>query len=205
MMKYWPLALCVSALGAAAMDSNDLKNVSPVTRDWFRSMKSPTGKLCCSEADGHRTHYEMRENRFGYRSTASGIQSLQKPSYGASAALLGMQSSGIGRGLNMRCPQGSGTLCALYHRTRFSDVRYKRSESRSGVCGPTAPDAVLRSSWACLRRREQLRLDRKVWDALAFNGGRDACHCGGNCRANRDACEQRGKGRNRLSMVRHHG
>ena len=57
-------ALSIFAISAAAMERNDLKNASPAIRDWFRSMTSPSGKLCCSEADGHRTHYEMRGSRY---------------------------------------------------------------------------------------------------------------------------------------------
>ncbi len=58
------LALGIFAASAAAMKRNDFTNASPVIRDWFRSMTSPTGKLCCSEADGHRTNYEMRGNQY---------------------------------------------------------------------------------------------------------------------------------------------
>ena len=47
-----------------AMDREELRNVPPQIRHWFESMKSPTGKLCCSYADGHRTEYDMRENSY---------------------------------------------------------------------------------------------------------------------------------------------
>ena len=47
-----------------AMDREELRNVPPQIRNWFESMKSPTGKLCCSYADGHRTEYDMRENYY---------------------------------------------------------------------------------------------------------------------------------------------
>ena len=47
-----------------AMDREELRNVPPHVRHWFESMKSPTGKLCCSYADGHRTEYDMRENSY---------------------------------------------------------------------------------------------------------------------------------------------
>jgi len=57
------LTLYVMAVSAGAMDK-EYSNVSPAIREWFRSMKSPSGTLCCSEADGHRTHYEMRENQY---------------------------------------------------------------------------------------------------------------------------------------------
>jgi len=48
--------------GAWAMEREELRNVPPQVRNWFESMKSPSGKLCCSYADGHRTEYDMREN-----------------------------------------------------------------------------------------------------------------------------------------------
>jgi hypothetical protein len=47
-----------------AMEREELRNVPPQIRNWFESMKSPMGKLCCSYADGHRTEYDMRENSY---------------------------------------------------------------------------------------------------------------------------------------------
>jgi hypothetical protein len=61
------LALTLAVLivgGAWAMDREELRNVPPQVRNWFESMRSPTGKLCCSYADGHRTEYDMRENSY---------------------------------------------------------------------------------------------------------------------------------------------
>ena len=49
---------------AGAMDRAELKDVSPSVRQWFESMVSPSGKACCSYADGHRTEYEIRENAY---------------------------------------------------------------------------------------------------------------------------------------------
>jgi hypothetical protein len=49
---------------AGAMDRAELKDVSPSVRQWFESMVSPSGKPCCSYADGHRTEYEIRENAY---------------------------------------------------------------------------------------------------------------------------------------------
>ena len=49
---------------AEAMDREELRNVPPQIRQWFESMKSPSGKLCCSYADGHRTEYNMNENNY---------------------------------------------------------------------------------------------------------------------------------------------
>ena len=54
----------VMAGKVVAMDREELRNVPPQIRNWFESMKSPTGKLCCSYADGHRTEYDMRENSY---------------------------------------------------------------------------------------------------------------------------------------------
>jgi hypothetical protein len=70
MLKTYTLKAATSALAlgiavsASAMDRNELKNVSPQIRDWFRSMRSPAGKVCCWEADGHRTRYDMRANQY---------------------------------------------------------------------------------------------------------------------------------------------
>ena len=47
-----------------AMDRSELKDVPPSIRQWFESMMSPSGKPCCSYADGHRTEYEIRENTY---------------------------------------------------------------------------------------------------------------------------------------------
>lgn len=63
------VAIAVSLAAASAgkvvaMDRDELRNVPPQIRNWFESMKSPTGKLCCSYADGHRTEYDMRENNY---------------------------------------------------------------------------------------------------------------------------------------------
>jgi hypothetical protein len=59
------IALAAALVGGAwAMDREELRNVPPQIRHWFESMKSPSGKLCCSYADGHRTEYDMRENNY---------------------------------------------------------------------------------------------------------------------------------------------
>lgn len=59
------VALAAALAGkVVAMDREELRNVPPQIRMWFESMKSPTGKLCCSYADGHRTEYDMRENNY---------------------------------------------------------------------------------------------------------------------------------------------
>ena len=59
------VALAAALAGkVVAMDREELRNVPPQVRNWFESMRSPTGKLCCSYADGHRTEYDMRENSY---------------------------------------------------------------------------------------------------------------------------------------------
>ena len=54
----------VSLVCASAMDRPELKDVPPAIRDWFESMVSPSGKPCCSYADGHRTEFEIRDNEY---------------------------------------------------------------------------------------------------------------------------------------------
>lgn len=46
------------------MEREELRNVPPHIRKWFESQRSPAGKPCCSYADGHRTEYDMKENRY---------------------------------------------------------------------------------------------------------------------------------------------
>jgi len=58
------LAAAFLASKVGAMDRDELRNVPPQIRQWFESMKSPSGKLCCSYADGHRTEYDMRNNNY---------------------------------------------------------------------------------------------------------------------------------------------
>lgn len=62
------LVLLILALGltgvAAAMDREEFKSVKPEVREWFQNMHSPMGRLCCSEADGHRTEYDMRQGQY---------------------------------------------------------------------------------------------------------------------------------------------
>ena len=59
------IGLAAAVFGAAqAMDREELRDVPPHIRLWFESMRSPTGKPCCSYADGHRTEYDMRQNQY---------------------------------------------------------------------------------------------------------------------------------------------
>lgn len=58
------LALYILATSAGAVTENHWSDATPAIREWFRSMRSPFGRLCCAEADGHRTNYEMRGNQY---------------------------------------------------------------------------------------------------------------------------------------------
>ena len=49
---------------AAAMDREEFNSVKPEVREWFQNMRSPMGRVCCSEADGHRTQYDMRHGQY---------------------------------------------------------------------------------------------------------------------------------------------
>src|SRR6516162_5604987 len=57
-------AAFASLLCAGAMDRAELRDVPPAIREWFESMVSPSGKPCCSYADGHRTEFEIRDNKY---------------------------------------------------------------------------------------------------------------------------------------------
>ena len=67
-------AMSVGALGlatgasfvsmAVAMDREELRDSPPHVRRWFEQMRSPQGRPCCSYADGFRTEYDMKENRY---------------------------------------------------------------------------------------------------------------------------------------------
>ena len=59
------LAFCaVSATVAIAMDRGQFSKVPLEVREWFEHMRSPTGALCCSYADGHRTGYDVRQGQY---------------------------------------------------------------------------------------------------------------------------------------------
>jgi len=46
------------------MDQGQFSNVPREVREWFEHMRSPTGVLCCSFADGHRTGYDIRQGQY---------------------------------------------------------------------------------------------------------------------------------------------
>ena len=47
-----------------AHDNGQFGNVPPEVRAWFKGVKSPNGIPCCDIADGHRTDYDMRNNKY---------------------------------------------------------------------------------------------------------------------------------------------
>ncbi|MGH6670881.1 MAG: hypothetical protein ACRECV_02760 [Xanthobacteraceae bacterium] len=49
---------------AVAHDNGQFVHVSPSVRTWFHNVKSPHGIPCCDVADGHRTDFQMRKNRY---------------------------------------------------------------------------------------------------------------------------------------------
>jgi hypothetical protein len=48
------LALALST-HVLAFDKPEYQTVDPIIRDWFKSVRRPSGALCCDIADGHRT------------------------------------------------------------------------------------------------------------------------------------------------------
>ncbi len=62
------LAFLIMGVGltgvAAAMDRGEFNSVKPNLRQWFQNMRSPKGLVCCSEADGHRTQYDLRQGQY---------------------------------------------------------------------------------------------------------------------------------------------
>ncbi len=55
------LLMCTPAL---AHDNGQFSKVPDTVRAWFKSVKSPRGIPCCDIADGHRTDYDMHDNRY---------------------------------------------------------------------------------------------------------------------------------------------
>ncbi len=49
---------------ATAMDWGEFNSIKPEVRQWFQAMRSPKGMVCCDEADGHRTQYDMRQDQY---------------------------------------------------------------------------------------------------------------------------------------------
>lgn len=65
------LTFMVSALALASnlysvADKPQWENIDPATRDWFRSLRSPSGIPCCDFADGSRIEDpDYKENEDG--------------------------------------------------------------------------------------------------------------------------------------------
>lgn len=55
------VAVCTPAV---AHDNGQFTNVTPAVRTWFHGVRSPTGVPCCDIADGHRTDFQMRKNKY---------------------------------------------------------------------------------------------------------------------------------------------
>jgi hypothetical protein len=50
---------------ARARDRGQFKDTSEQIKGWFKSLRSPKGAVpCCDEADGHRTEYQVRGDRY---------------------------------------------------------------------------------------------------------------------------------------------
>jgi hypothetical protein len=58
------LAALLISTPALAHDNGQFGNVPPEVRAWFKGVKSPNGIPCCDIADGHRTDYDMRNNKY---------------------------------------------------------------------------------------------------------------------------------------------
>jgi hypothetical protein len=59
------LVFCaVSVTAATAMDRGQFADVPLEVREWFEHLRSPSGVLCCSYADGHRTGYDTRQDQY---------------------------------------------------------------------------------------------------------------------------------------------
>jgi hypothetical protein len=45
---------------ALAVDNGQWSDVPAATREWFKSVRAPSGVPCCDISDGHRTQWEIR-------------------------------------------------------------------------------------------------------------------------------------------------
>jgi len=57
-------ALILVSGTARAVDRGQFENVPDDIRAWFKSVRSPTGVLCCDISDGHRTMYDVRDGGY---------------------------------------------------------------------------------------------------------------------------------------------
>jgi hypothetical protein len=55
------IVICTPAL---ARDNGQYKDVPEDIRNWFKSVRSPQGIPCCDISDGHRTDFDMRDNKY---------------------------------------------------------------------------------------------------------------------------------------------
>lgn len=49
---------------ASAFDNGQWNDVDPHTREWFRSLKSPSGIPCCDTSDGKRTSWRASDKGY---------------------------------------------------------------------------------------------------------------------------------------------
>ncbi|MGH7247909.1 MAG: hypothetical protein ACREH9_07370 [Pseudomonadota bacterium] len=57
-------AVVFACAPALARDNGQFGNISPAVRSWFKNIKSHSGIPCCDIADGHRTEFDMRKDRY---------------------------------------------------------------------------------------------------------------------------------------------
>jgi hypothetical protein len=55
------IVVCTPAL---ARDNGQYEDVPENIRNWFKSVRSSQGIPCCNISDGHRTDYDMRDNKY---------------------------------------------------------------------------------------------------------------------------------------------
>jgi hypothetical protein len=66
------IAAIVVCTPALARDNGQYEDVPENIRNWFKSVRSPQGIPCCDISDGHRTDYDMRDNKYWVPSTDNG-------------------------------------------------------------------------------------------------------------------------------------
>ena len=55
------ISICVLPVPVRAFDNGQYADVPDNIRSWFKSIRSPNGRLCCDIADGHRTTWKGDE------------------------------------------------------------------------------------------------------------------------------------------------
>jgi hypothetical protein len=57
-------ALIIAPATVRAIDRGQFEDVPDDIRAWFKSVRSPSGAVCCDISDGHRTVYDVREGGY---------------------------------------------------------------------------------------------------------------------------------------------